>query len=155
MNRFDADDSFDRDAAAGPASMPSDQALESLLRGRPRPVPVEGFRERVIGGMEEAALERRLMLAAQAWNAPAASPRRRLLPEMVAGIAAALVVSVVPLGSGSRAVVTPAVPAAVPAEVATRPNDEPSDVHRALALLDARRDLVAAVAGTGLQSADF
>jgi hypothetical protein len=33
--------------------------------------------------------------------------------------------------------------------------DEPPDVHHALALLDARRDLFATVAGTGRQHADF
>jgi hypothetical protein len=155
MNRFDADDSFDRDAAADAASMPSDLALESLLRGRLRPVPDAGFRDSVLGAMETAACERRLMLASQARIAPAANPRQRLLPEMVAGIAAALVVSVVPWGSESRTVVTPVATAAEPAEVAPRPIDEPSDVHHALALLDARRDLFAAVAGRGRERTEF
>jgi hypothetical protein len=36
-----------------------------------------------------------------------------------------------------------------------RPVDEPADVHHALALLDARRDLFATVAGTSRQHAEF
>lgn len=155
MNRFDADDPADRDPAAGPASMPSDLALESLLRSRPLPVPNAGFRDSVVGAMEVAAVERRLMLAGQARGAAAGNPRHRLLPEMVAAIAAALVVSVVPWGSGSRTVVAPVATAKVPAEAVSRPVDEPADVHHALALLDARRDLFAAVAGTGRQAAEF
>jgi hypothetical protein len=155
MNRFDADDPDDRDPASGPASMPGDVAVESLLRARPLPVPNAGFRDSVLGAMEVAACERRLMLASQARIAPAANPRQRLLPEIVAGIAAALVVSVVPWGSGSRTVVAPEVTAAVPAEAAPRPVDEPADVRHALSLLDARRDLFAAVAGVHRQGIDF
>jgi hypothetical protein len=105
--------------------------------------------------MEEAAVERCLMLAGQAQGAQGLNPRRRLLPEMVAGIAAAIVFSVVPWGSGSRSVVTPMATAATPIVSMPVVADEPPDVHHALALLDARRDLFATVAGTGRQHAEF
>lgn len=154
MNVFDADNPADRNAAADPASMPSDSALETLLRGRPLPVPDAGFRDSVVAAMEEAACERRLMLAGQARGAAAASPRR-LLPELLAGIAAVIVVSLVPWGSPSRVAVTTEAAVAVPAVAVSRRVDEPADVHHALALLDARRDLFAAVAGTGRQGAEF
>jgi hypothetical protein len=155
MNLFDADNPADRDPAAGPASMPSDLALETLLRGRPLPVPDAGFRDSVVVAMEEAACERRLMLAGQAQVEQGSNPRRRHLPEMVAGIAAALVVSIVPWGSGSRAVVAPEAPVAAPVVSEPVVADVPPDVHHALALLDARRDLFAAVAGTVRQPAEF
>lgn len=151
MNLFDP---HDADDSVGPESQPNCHAIETLLRGRPLPVPDAGFRDSVVGAMEEAACERRLMLASEARGAAAASPRR-LLPELLAGIAAAIVVSLVPWGSGSRVAVTPEAAVAVPAEAVSRRGDEPADVHHALALLDARRDLFAAVAGTGRQPAEF
>ena len=151
MNLFDP---HDGDDCLGPESQPSGHAIEALLRGRGLPAPNDGFRDTVVVAMEEAALERRLMLAGARF-APASNPRQRLLPEMLAGIAAALVVSVVPWGSGSRSVVTPVATAAVPAAMTPRPVDEPPDVHHALALLDARRDLFAAVAGAHRQHAEF
>ena len=152
MNLFDP---HDADDSVGPESQPSGHAIEALLRGRGLPVPDAGFRDSVVGAMEEAACERRLMLAGQAQVAQGLNPRRRHLPEMVAGIAAAIVFSVVPWGSGSRAVVLPEATAAVPAAMTPRPVDEPPDVHHALALLDARRDLFAAVAGAHRQHAEF
>jgi hypothetical protein len=152
MNLFD---SHDADDCLGPESQPSGHAIEALLRGRGLPAPAAGFRHSVVVAMEEAAVERRLMLAGQAQGAQGLNPRRRLLPEMVAGIAAAIVFSVVPWGSGSRSVVTPVATAAVPAAMTRRPVDEPPDVHHALALLDARRDLFATVAGAGRQHAEF
>ena len=152
MNLFD---SHDADDCLGPESQPSGHAIEALLRGRGLPAPAAGFRDSVVVAMEEAARERRLMLASQAQVAQGLHPRRRLLPEMVAGIAAAIVFSFVPWGSGSRSVVTPVATAAVPTVTATVAADEPPDVHHALALLDARRDLFATVAGTGRQHADF
>ena len=156
MNLFD---SRDADDCLGPESQPNCHAIEALLRGRGLPAPDAGFRDSVVVAMEEAAWERRLMLAGQAQVEQGVeqglNPRRRLLPEMVAGIAAAIVFSVVPWGSGSRSVVTPVATAAVPAAMTPRPVDEPPDVHHALALLDARRDLFAAVAGAHRQHAEF
>ena len=152
MNLFDP---HDGDDFVGPESQPNEHAIEALLRGRGLPVADAGFRDAVVVAMEEAALERRLMLAGQARFDHLSNPRWRPLPEIAAGIAAALVVSVVPWGSGSRAVVTPEVPVAAPAMIAPLAADEPPDVHHALALLDARRDLFAAVAGTGRQHAGF
>ncbi len=152
MNLFDP---HDADDSVGPESQPSGHAIEAILRGRGLPAPDAGFRERVVVAMEEAAWERRLMLAGQARVTRGSNPRRRLLPEMVAGIAAALVISVVPWGSGSRAVVTPVATPAAPVVSTSVAADEPPDVHHALALLDARRDLFAAVAGTGRQHAEF
>ena len=143
------------DDSVGPDSQPNCHAIEAILRGRGLPVPDAGFRDSVVVAMEEAAWERRLMLAGQTQGAQGLNPRRRLLPEMVAGIAAAIVFSVVPWGSGSRSVVTPVATAAVPAAMTPRPVDEPPDVHHALALLDARRDLFAAVAGAHRQHAEF
>ena len=104
MNLFDP---HDADESFGPESQPSGHAIEAILRGRGLPVPDAGFRDSVVVAMDEAAWERHLMLAGQAQVARGSNPRRRLLPEMVAGIAAALVISVVPWGSGSRSVVTP------------------------------------------------
>ena len=147
-------DPQDGDDCLGPESQPSGHAIEALLRGRGLPAPNDGFRDTVVVAMEEAALERRLMLAGARF-APASNPRQRLLPEMLAGIAAALVVSVVPWGSGSRAVITPEATAAAPIMSAPLAPDEPPDVHQALAMLEARRDLFAAVAGTGRQHAEF
>jgi len=152
MNLFD---SHDADDCLGPESQPSGHAIEALLRDRGLPAPAAGFRDSVVLAMEEAAVERCLMLAGQAQGAQGLNPRRRLLPEMVAGIAAAIVFSVVPWGSGSRSVVTPVATAAVPAAMTPRPVDEPADVHHALALLDARRDLFAAVAGANRQGIEF
>lgn len=152
MNLFDP---HDADDSVGPESQPSGHAIEAILRGRGLPMPDAGFRDSVVVAMEEAAWERRLMLAGQARGARGSNPRRRLLPEMVAGIAAALVISVVPWGSGSRSVVTPVATAAAPVVSASVAADEPPDVHHALALLDARRDLFTAVAGTGRQHAEF
>ena len=155
MNPFDADMPARHDDIPGSESLSSSPDIETLLRGRTRPAPDAGFRERVVVAMEEAANERRLMLAGQARPAPVADPRQRLLPEMVVAIAAAIVVSVVPWGRGSRTVVAPAETAAFAAEMTPRPVDEPADVHHALALLDARRDLFATVAGAGRQHAEF
>jgi hypothetical protein len=152
MNLFD---SRDADDCLGPDSQPNCHAIEALLRGRGLPAPAAGFRHSVVVAMEEAAVERCLMLAGQAQGAQGLNPRRRLLPEMVAGIAAAIVFSVVPWGSGSRAVIKPAATAATPIVSMPVVADEPPDVHHALALLDARRDLFATVAGTGRQHADF
>ncbi len=152
MNLFD---SRDADDCLGPESQPNCHAIEALLRGRGLPAPDAGFRDSVVVAMEEAACERRLMLAGQAQVEQGSNPRRRHLPEMVAGITAALAFSVVPWGSGSRAVVLPEATAAVPVVSATVVADVPPDVHHALALLDARRDLFAAVAGTGRQPAEF
>ena len=152
MNLFDP---YDADDSVGPESQPNGHAIEAILRGRGLPVPDAGFRDSDVVAMEEAAWERRLMLAGQTQGAQGLNPRRRLLPEMVAGIAAAIVFSVVPWGSGSRSVVTPVATAAVPAAMTPRPVDEPPDVHHALALLDARRDLFAAVAGAHRQHAEF
>ena len=152
MNMFDP---HDPDDSVGPESQPSGDAIEAILRGRGLPVPGAGFRDSVIVAMEEAALERCLMLAGQARFDHLSNPRRLLLPEIVAGIAAALVVCVVPWGSGSRAAVPPVATAAAPVVSASVAADEPPDVHHALALLDARRDLFAAVAGTGRQHAEF
>ena len=152
MNLFDSHDAND---SLGPESQPSGHAIEAILRGRGLPTPDAGFRDSVVVAMEEAAWERRLRLAGQAQVARGSNPRRRLLPEIVAGIVAALVVSVVPWGSGSLAVVTPEVPVAAPAVIAPVAADEPPDVHHALALLDARRDLFATVAGTGREHAEF
>jgi tripartite-type tricarboxylate transporter receptor subunit TctC len=50
---------------------------------------------------------------------------------------------------------TPEATAAAPVMSAPLAPDEPPDVHQALAMLEARRDLFAAVAGTGRQHADF
>ena len=94
MNLFDPHDGDDADDAVGPGSHPSGRWIEALLRGRGLPVPDDGFRSSVVVAMEEAALERRLMLAGEARFAPAANPWQRLLPEMLAGIALALVVSI-------------------------------------------------------------
>jgi hypothetical protein len=152
MNLFDP---HDADDSVGHESQPNCHAIEVLLRGRPLPVPDAGFRDSVVVAMEEAACERRLMLAGQAQVEQGSNPRRRHLPEMMAGIAAAIVFSVVPWGSGSRSVVTPVATAAVPAAMTPRPVDEPADVHHALALLDARRDLFAAVAGANRQGIEF
>jgi hypothetical protein len=152
MNLFDP---HDADDSVGPESQPNCHAIEALLRGRGLPVPDAGFRDSVVVAMEEAACERRLMLAGQAQVEQGSNPRRRHLPEMVAGIAAAIAFSVVPWGSGSRAVVLPEATAAVPVVSATVVADVPPDVHHALALLDARRDLFATVAGTGRQHAEF
>ena len=152
MNLFNP---HDADDALGPEQHSSGRAIEALLRGRSLPVPDDGFRELVVEAMEEAARERRLMLAGEARFAPAANPWQRLLPEMLAGIALALVVSILPWGSGSRGRVAPEAKAAAPVMSAPLAPDEPPDVHQALALLDARRDLFAAVAGTGRQRAEF
>ena len=97
----------DADDCLGPESQPNCHAIEAILRGRGLPAPDAGFRDSVVVAMEEAACERRLMLAGQAQVEQGSNPRRRHLPEMVAGIAAAIVFSVVPWGSGSRAVITP------------------------------------------------
>ena len=152
MNLFDP---HDADDAVGPEPHSSGRAIEALLRGRGLPVADNGFRDSVVVAMEEAALERRLMLAGQARFAPAADPRQRLLPEMLAGIALALVVSIVPWGSGSRGGVVPEATAAAPVMSVPLAPDEPLDVHQALALLDARRDLFAALSGTGGHRAEF
>ena len=148
-------DPHDADDAYGPEPHSSRRAIEAILRGRSLPVPDDGFRELVVVAMEEAARERRLMLAGEARFAPAADPRQRFLPEMLAGIAAALVVSIVPWGSGSRSGVAPEATAAAPVMSAPLAPDEPSDVHQALVLLDARRDLFAALSGTGRHRAEF
>ena len=155
MNPFDADMPSGPGDAPRSASQPSGHEIETRLRGRGVPAPQARFRAGVLAAMERAADDRRLMLAAHDRVAAEVQPRRRLLPEMVAAITAAIVVSVVPWGGGSRAVVPPAVTAAVPPEVTPRPADEPADVHRALALLDARRDLFAVVAAASLQDAEF
>ena len=145
----------DADDCLGPESQPNCHAIEAILRGRGLPAPDAGFRDSVVVAMEEVACERRLMLAGQAQVEQGSNPRRRHLPEMVAGIAAAIVFSVVPWGSGSRAVNTPEATAAAPIVSAPVVADVPPDVHHALALLDARRDLFATVAGTGRQHAEF
>ena len=155
MNLFDPHDGDDADDAVGPGSHPSGRWIEALLRGRGLPVPDAGFRGSVVVAMEEAALERRLMRSGEARFAPAANPRQRLLPGMLAGIALALVVSIVPWGSGSRGGVAPEATATAPVMSAPLAPDEPPDVHQALALLDARRDLFAALSGTGRQRAEF
>jgi hypothetical protein len=152
MNLFD---SHDADDSLGSESQPSGHAIEAILRGRGLPAPAAGFRHSVIVAMEEAAVERRLMHAGRAQGAQGLNPRRRFLPEMVAGVAAALVVSVVPWGSGSRAAITPEATAATPIVSMPVVADEPPDVHHALALLDARRDLFAALAATSRQHAEF
>ena len=148
-------DPHDADDAYGPEPHSSGRTIEAILRGRSLPAPDDGFRELVVVAMEEAARERRLMLAGEARFAPAANPRQRFLPEMLAGIAAALVVSIVPWGSGSRGGVAPEATAAAPVMSAPLAPDEPSDVHQALVLLDARRDLFAALSGTGRHRAEF
>lgn len=152
MNLFDP---YDADDSVGPESQPNGHAIEAILRGRGLPVPDAGFRDSVVVAMEEAAWERRLMLAGQTQGAQGLNPRRRLLPEMVAGIAAAIVFSVVPWGSGSRVAATPEAAAATPIVIAPVVADVPPDVHHALALLNARRDLFAAVAGAHRQGIEF
>ena len=152
MNVFNP---HDADDALGPEPHSIGRTIEALLRGRSLPVADDGFRDSVVVAMEEAARERRLMPAGEARFAPAADPRQRFLPEMLAGIALALVVSIVPWGSGSRGRVAPEAKAAAPVMSAPLAPDEPPDVHQALALLDARRDLFAALSGTGRQRAEF
>ncbi|MCY3017336.1 MAG: hypothetical protein NT171_21910 [Planctomycetota bacterium] len=155
MNLFDPHDGDDADDAVGPEPHSSGRWIEALLRGRGLPAPDAGFRELVVVAMEEAARERRLMLAGEGRFAPASNPRQRFLPEMLAGIAAAIVVSIVPWGSGSRGGVAPEAKAAAPVMSAPLAPDEPPDVHQALALLDARRDLFAALSGSGRHGAEF
>jgi len=74
MNLFD---SHDADDCLDPESQPSGHAIEAILRGRGLPMPDAGFRESVVVAMEEAAVERRLMLAGQAQVARGLHPRRR------------------------------------------------------------------------------
>ena len=115
-----------------------------LLAGR-IPAPSETFRDRVLLAMEGADLERRTSLRSH--GHAAATPR--ILPEVIAGVAAALLVLLAAWPPGERA--QPSSPAAaLPSPAAA------SDVERSLELLEARRhrllDLgigVAGVAGGG------
>lgn len=129
-------DRDDRDAW----DLPDASGVESLLSSARPAGPSAAFRERVLASMAVAAEERSVLVAEH--RVPRRASRRRILPEAIAGAAAALVVLAacfVPLDRGDLA--------ATPAEevVAAFSADEPPDVHRALELLDARRDLFAAV----------
>jgi hypothetical protein len=119
------------------------------------PAPPSDFRDRVLASMEVAAEERREMLADHGRLAALSRRRHRMVPEVVAGIVAALVVMLVPwMGSaGSGRPDRPADAVAVP--VAAMRADEPPDVHHALELLDARRDLFAAVQAAGRSPLTF
>jgi len=135
-----SDDTFDGD------SLPSCDEIERLLVGRGTPAPDTAFRDGVLAAMEGAAEDRRRMLAAHDRVAGELRPRRRLIPEVVAAIAAAIVVAFLPWGVVGRAVVVPQAPEKMIVAESAPPADEPADVHHALALLDARRDLFAAAA---------
>lgn len=145
MNRFDDD-------AAVP--LPNRDEIEARLTARRPAVPDAGFRERVVAAMEEAAADRRLMLAERD-RFPPRPGSRRPVPEIVAGIAAAIVVGFVPWGGQTRAGGAPGATAAAATVTTALPLDEPPDVHEALAKLDARRDLFQGVPGLRRQLADF
>ncbi len=139
MNHFQPAD--DRD----PESVPGTPQIEALLLATRGPVPSADFRQRVLVAMEVAASDRHSILAAHRPTRPGS--RSRVLPEAIAGAAASLCVLVLAWQDGGRAP-APAAPAVV--DVAPGSSaEEPPDVHRALELLDARRELFAAVqAGT-------
>lgn len=135
MNPFPCDDE------RRPDSGPDDVRIEFLLMATREPGPSADLRERVLASMVVAAVERRSILAAH-------PPRRsegssRVFPEAIAGAAAALCVLVMAWHDGRRAP-APAAPAVVDQRRETAA-DEPPDVHRALELLDARRNLFASV----------
>ena len=136
MNRSTLGDDHDRDP------LPDTPEIETLLLATRVPGPSDDHRDRVLGAMEVAATERRSILAA---HRPTQSDfRARVLPEAIAGAAAALCVLVAPWLAGERgsAVASPA--PEVP-RVEVDAEDAP-DVHLALELLAARRDRFAGMA---------
>ena len=116
--------------------------IEAWLGACRAPAAGNDFRARVLASMEVAAEERRLMLA---------EPREvveRPREEPPVRAAALAVMAVVLLGIAGPWMVPPGgegktVAAAQGPSVTS--SDEPPDVHRALELLDARRELFAAV----------
>lgn len=126
--------------------------IEAWLVSRRAPAPSGGFRDRVLGSMAIAAEERRVMLAEQAGVADLLREEPRVFPAMVMAVAAlALFMAthwIAPSGSEGR------VEAASPTGADPSVHESP-DVHHALALLDARRDLFAAVQGAGRSGGGF
>ena len=135
MNRFTVG------VGPDPESSPETSEVEALLLATRSAGPDPDFRDRVLAAMELAAGERRSILVTHRPTRP--DVRSRILPEAIAGAAAALSVLVVAWQDGGQGTI-PAAPAVVdaPPEGA---GDEPPDVHRALEMLDARRDLFASV----------
>lgn len=128
MNAFGHDPDSDH--------VPFSRDIEGLLLATRPPEPSWGMRERVLASMEIAAEERRSILAAHRPIRP--DPRSRVLPEAIAGVAAALCVLLAPWLAGERGSA-----AAAPAPEAVRLEaeaDEAPDVHLALELLAARRE---------------
>lgn len=113
--------------------------LETLLLAARHEAPSPALRGRVLAAMERAAAERQAMIEGQRRTAPArTAPARRVVPEAIAGAAAALVIVLAAFTGGDaagpdeRQSVPPAGRSATVAE-------DPPDLHRALELLDARR----------------
>lgn len=124
---------------------PDDADLETLLLAARHEAPPPVLRGRVLAAMERAAAERQAMLEGQRRPAPSRTARvRRVVPEAIAGAAAALVIVLAAFTGGDaagpdeRGAVSPAGRSATVAE-------DPPDLHRALELLDARRGHFAAL----------
>ncbi len=138
--------------APNPAEEPgSSDTLEALLRSIHRPAPGEAFRARVLLSMEDAAEEHGVTVAEH--RLPTPSPRSGRLEVAAIATAGVLVLLLVmasmlaePKGSDAGTGTD-----AVAVQIGGRsiPSDEPPDVHHALELLDARRDLFAVVTISG------
>ena len=105
--------------------------IEALLLASRRAAPSEAFRTRVLDAMEAADAERRQVLSRRQ-DGGAAPGRPWILPEAVAGAAAAMLV--LGLVWQPKAQVAETRP-----EVGARPPAATGDVERSLELLEARR----------------
>lgn len=121
------------------------EGLEALLLAARHAAPAPAMRGRVLAAMDLAAAEREAMLADHLRAGPWRRARSRLLlPETVAAAAAALAILVIASGGGRRPDAD-APPRRALATITVERSDDPPDLHRALELLDARRDHFAGV----------
>jgi hypothetical protein len=133
--------------------------VEEILHALGRPGPGADFRTRVLASMEVAAEERRLMLADHGRLTAPEGTRAHRLPAWGAGLVA-LVVMVAAVKPWSAVTEGPlhaadAPSRAVPGARMALLSDEPADLHHALELLDARRELFAVVQAGGRPGVEF
>lgn len=126
--------------------------IEAWLGSCRAPAPGEDFRTRVLASMTIAVEERRVMLDEQASVADLLREEPRVFSTMVMAVAAVVLFMAAPWMTLSGAVGRVEAAPMTPADTSA---DEPPDVHHALALLDARRDLFAAAQGTCRGSDEF
>ena len=126
--------------------------IEAWLGACRAPAAGEDFRARVLVSMEVAAEERRVMLAGHAEVVERPRDEPPVLAAAFAVMAVVMLVIagpwIVPAGGEVKTVAAPLRPSVAP-------SDEPPDVHHALELLDARRDLFATVQAVGRSPMSF